>query len=206
METLSVDIDRGKALELYREYRKHAHWSAPIDRECQRAYQLISQGRMVIQALESVKLAGLYTEGEGAGFPKLALCRADALSCSAYISMDGSCEMTADNARMRYSRRGSPWSPINSRSAIAWPADTFPAPVNRRRWRASAMVPLPPLHLRPKRGLENYHTLFEAEWSRTPPSDPLLLRQIGKADMWLVVAHWDLTPVEKAALATRVRA
>ena len=30
------------------------------------------------------------------------------------------------------------------------------------------------------------------------------LRRIGKADLWLVVAQWDLTEVEKAALSTRV--
>ena len=27
MQTLSVDLDRHKARELYREYRKHVHWS-----------------------------------------------------------------------------------------------------------------------------------------------------------------------------------
>ena len=27
---------------------------------------------------------------------------------------------------------------------------------------------------------------------------------IGKTDMWLVLAMWDLTPVERAALSTRI--
>ena len=39
MQTHSIDLDRGKARTLYREYRKHVHWSKPIDRECMRAYQ-----------------------------------------------------------------------------------------------------------------------------------------------------------------------
>ena len=67
-------------------------------------------------------------------------------------------------------------------------------------------APLPgiPLHLRPKRGLENYHILWEAEWERRPPGDPMLLRRIGKSDAWLVVAAWDITPVEQAVLATRM--
>ena len=67
-----------------------------------------------------------------------------------------------------------------------------------------AQLPLIPVHLRPKRGLENYHILWEAEWEPIPPRDPYLLRRIGKADLWLVVAHWDLTEVERAVLATRV--
>jgi hypothetical protein len=32
MQTHVVDIDRHKARELYREYKKHVHWSKPIDR------------------------------------------------------------------------------------------------------------------------------------------------------------------------------
>ena len=61
------------------------HWSTPIDRECQRAYQFLAIGRLVIQALESVKAAGVNTEGEGVGFPRLALCRADAIACVAAL-------------------------------------------------------------------------------------------------------------------------
>jgi hypothetical protein len=68
-----------------------------------------------------------------------------------------------------------------------------------------AIVPLIPAHLGPRRGLANYHILFEAEWTPVPPRDPLLLRRIGKADLWLVVAAWDLTEVERAALAARIR-
>jgi hypothetical protein len=203
MQTLSVDLDRSKARELYRAYKKHQHYSTPIDEECRRAYQLIAQGRLIIRALDSVKAAGVYTEGEGVGLPKLALCRADALSCVGRVSHDGSASMAADDARVRYSRPN--WTPITTRSLINWPEGSFPHVPNRKRWDGVALVPTPPLHLRPKRGLENYSILWEAEWSNTPPGDPFLLRRIGKADLWLVVAHWDLTAVEKAALSTRVR-
>jgi hypothetical protein len=204
MQTLTVALDRGEARRLYREYRKHQHWSRPIDWECQRAYQLIAAGRMIIQAIESVRRAGVKTEGEDAGFPKLALCRADATACTAAFSHDGSLAMTADDYRARYRWRGANNGPIPSPSLVAWAAGSFPRPPGAGRWRAAALVPSPPLHLRPKRGLANYHTLFEAEWTKIPPHDPLLLRRIGKGDLWLVVAQWNLTPVERAALATRI--
>jgi hypothetical protein len=204
MQTLTVALDRGEARRLYREYRKHQHWSRPIDWECQRAYQLIAAGRMIIQAIESVRRAGVKTEGEDAGFPLLALARADATACTAGFSHDGSCTMTADDYRARYRWRGANNGPIPSPSLVAWPAGSFPRPPGAGRWRATALVPSPPLHLRPKRGLANYHTLFEAEWTKIPPHDPLLLRRIGKGDLWLVVAQWALTPVERAALATRI--
>jgi hypothetical protein len=37
-----------------------------------------------------------------------------------------------------------------------------------------------------------------------PPVDPILLWCIGAADLWVVYAAWDLTPVEQGALAARM--
>lgn len=202
MQTLTVALDRTEARRLYREYRKHQHWSAPIDREIQRAYQFLARGLTIIQALASVAAAGVKTEGEDAGFPKLALCRADAIACTAQMSHDGACSMSADDYRARHSRaRG--WEVMQSRNLVAWPAGSFSRPP-AARWRATALVPSAPLHLRPKRGLSNYSILWEAEWTKIPPHDPLLVRRIGKGDLWLVVAAWNLTPVERATLATRI--
>jgi hypothetical protein len=202
MQTAAVTFDRSEARALFREYKKHLHWSAPIDHEIRRTYQFLAQGRVVIQALESVKAAGLYTEGEGVGFPKLALARADALSVTCSMGWHGGCTMTPDDVRSRTRWRDN--AQLNWRTVMAWPDGTFPRNPSAKRTRAIALVPTAPLHLRPKRGLPNYHVLFEAEWTREPPGDPMLLRRIGKADLWLVVASWNLTPVERAALATRL--
>jgi hypothetical protein len=93
-------------------------------------------------------------------------------------------------------------------NTFVFPADSFPLSWDRKhrvsRSDHAAQLPLIPAHLRPQRGLANYHILWEAEWEPLPPRDPYLLRRIGKADLWLVVAHWDLTEVERAALSTRV--
>ena len=204
METSHIEIDRGKARELYREYRRHAHYQQPIDAECMRAYQLLAQGRLVIQALESIKRAGVKTEGVDIGFPKLALCRADAVGCTVRMTHDGSATMHASDTdpRSRGWRQGG--GTIQSRNCFVFPAGTFSAPPRDQRWRGEALVPVPPIHLRPRRALANYHVLWQAEWSRIVPDDPYLLRRIGRADMWLVVAMWELTPVERAALATRI--
>lgn len=202
METATVAFDRSEARALFREYKKHLHWSAPIDHEIRRTYQFIAQGRVVIRALESVKAAGVYTEGEGVGFPKLALTRADATSVTCTMGWQGSCTMTPDDARSRMRWRDG--AQLNWRNVMSWSDGTFPRNPSVKRSRAVALVPSAPLHLRPKRGLPNYHILFEAEWTRQPPGDPMLLRRIGRGDLWLVVASWNLTVLEKAALATRL--
>lgn len=194
MQTERIVVDREKARNLYQDYKKHAHYAEPVDREIQRAYQLIAQGCMVIQAIASIKAAGVFENS----CPKLALIRADAKECNFVRSSEG-----AGIFYMRDAWRAETFN----RERIVLPAGTLPTGKSINRWdHARAIVPLIPLHLRPKRGLQNYHILFEAEWQRVVPRDPMLLRRIGKGDMWLVVAAWDLTEVERTALAARVNA
>lgn len=187
METQQLTVDRVEARRLYRAYKEHTHWSEPIDREIQRTYQLIAQGRMVIQALASIVTAGLNEQG----LPKLAIIRADAKGCWFAGQPNGRGSFSMDN-----------W-PRGARRSILLPAGSF-AGFKENYPRAKAIVPLVPVHLRPKRGIENYHILWEADWEKVPV-DPMLLRRIGKGDLWAVVAAWDLSPVEQAALAGRVR-
>jgi hypothetical protein len=195
MQTEAITIPRADARHLYREYKKHKHYSEPMDDEIRRAYQLLAQGRLIIKAIESVIKAGL----NGEGWPKLALCRADSSACTVGLNHEGGAIMQDD-----FSRRGfRSNSAYHASRVITIPHGSFPRPL-RGNWRAEALLPPIPLHLRPKRGLANYHILWEAEWQRAPPRDPYLLRRIGSADMWLVVAMWNLTEVERAALAARI--
>ena len=194
METQNIVVDRLEARALYRKYREHQHYAKPIDWEIQRTYQLIAQGRLVIKALESIVTAGVGEDG----YPKLAICRADAETCFYQWSTNGS-------ARMAMTQ----WARSNHRRQyIDFPAGSFPQPPkDRSGWsRQQAIVPLVPIDMRPKRGLANYHVLWEAIWRPAPPLDPMLLRRIGEADLWVVLAAWDLTEVERAALAARIHA
>jgi hypothetical protein len=194
ISTETVTVDRVEARALYRKYREHQHYSTPIDHEIQRTYQLIAQGRVVIKALASIAAAGLGADG----LPKLAIIRADATHCFVWLHRDGS-------ARFSMSQRS---CDRHTRTFVETPAGSF-TPEPPSRWGGNAhraQVPLVPVHLRPKRGLANYHILFEAEWSPVPPKDPLLLRRIGQADLWIVLAAWDLTEIERAVLAGRITA
>lgn len=196
MDTVRVTVDQAEARRLYRKYKEHRAYSQPIDWEIQRAYQLLAQGNVVIRAIESVKLAGLHAEGPNVGLPKLALCRADATTCFYHSEQNGA-------GIFRMSNGWGEGHHVRRRTVL--PQGTFPTQRERNRWSAAeARLPLIPVHLRPRRALESYHILWEAEWTKIPPRDPYLLRRIGKADLWLVVAHWDLTEVERGALATRV--
>lgn len=192
MHTESIELDRQAARALWRDYRKHQHWSRPIDDEVARTYHALAQGKVVIKALDSLVAAGLNDDG----LPKLAIVRADAENCWLEGTADGKA-VFAMNEQVVWS-----WNEkAYARQRINLPKGSF---AFTKRRHAKAVVPTIPLPLRPKRGLENYHILFEAEWTPVPPRDPMLLRRVGKADMWIVCAAWELTEVERTALAARI--
>jgi hypothetical protein len=56
-----------------------------------------------------------------------------------------------------------------------------------------------PLQHRPDGKLSDHHVLFEAEWRRLPAADPMLLKRID-GPLFVVLAAWDLTPLEQAVL------
>jgi hypothetical protein len=197
MQTESVIMGRSEARDLYRKYKEHKHYSTPIDREVMRAYQLLAQGRLVIKALESIKQAGLNAEG----FPKLAIAPADAPHAACRVYANGSaCLDARKNGRYRSLHAE---QIVAERAFLMFPRGSFKPQRDGWNWDARAQVPLVPVRHRPARGLANYHVLWEAEWTKIPPCDPML-RRIGKADLWAVLAMWDLSEVERAALSTRV--
>lgn len=195
MDVTKIGIDREQAKELYQAYKAHQQYGDELDREIQRTYRLISQGRVIIQALESIKHAGLNEQG----LPNLAIGRADLPHIRLTLDADGSAVMESEHSRGAWRNR----TPTATR--IIFQAGSFAGPRPHARG-AKAVLPIIPIHLRPKQAISAYHVLWEAEWTPVPPRDPYLLRRVGKGDLWLVCAAWDLTEVERAAMATRISA
>lgn len=195
METSRIELSRGEATTLYRQYLTHREYQTPADHETQRIYHAISQGKVVIRAISSIIEAGLNAEG----LPKLALAPADSKFCHLRLFPDGSGLMAGSDTAAWATRR----SKTRTVEFLAGSFPTYPRTQPNRSGKARMPI-IPPMH-RPKRGLENYHVLWEAEWEPTPPRDPLLLRRVGSSDAWMVLAAWDLTEVERAVMATRMR-
>lgn len=190
MKVEQLQVDPSRARELWQKYQSHVHRMTDADVEIAAIYKRIAQGKTVIRALESIRVAGL----DESGLPKLAIARAD--QSRAYIAAREN-EAVFSPDRSYWERRN------ESRSkTIRVPWEGFKTP--QGRWHAEATVPLIPIHLRPRRGLQNYHILWEAEWTKRYPVDPYLLRRFG-GDAWLVVAAWDLTDVERAVMSSRLR-
>lgn len=184
-----TQVDRDQARELWQKYQTHKHYQTPADAEIAAIYKRIAQGKTVIRALESIKAAGLGEDG----CPKLAIARADVLECFW-------------DPRANECTFGERWPRSRSRKTVRmdWPNLNELRRGFTQRYNYAATVPIIPIHLRPKRGLANYHILWEAEWTKRYPVDPYLLRRFG-GDAWLVVAAWDLTDVERAVMSSRLQ-
>lgn len=179
MEVAKVNIDREQARELWRKYHEHVHYQQPLDAGIQKIYQQIARGREVIQARASILAAGIDESMR----PRLAIARADLE------------RVYFDPHHRHFAPRN--WMHRNAArsSVVSLGRGSFAGLDLRSGW---AQVPLVPVHVRPRRGIANYHILFEADWT-APPIDPYLLRHLA-GDAWLVVAAWNLTAVERAAM------
>lgn len=185
METAQIEMDRDAAKRALAEYRQHRERASNQDLAIMRAYRAIAKGKVVIDPFQSIRQAGLDEDGR----PLLAFARADWKHCDCAIWRSGECEF-----RRAVRRPGWGWS---NGGGISY---TVKIPnISNQTPNGRAMVPMVPLNLRPKASnLSSYHILWEADW-KDAPIDPLLLRKLT-GNLYVVVAAWDLTPVERAAM------
>lgn len=200
------DISRMDALSAFREYRRAVVEETDRQRKREyeaitRGYKAIAKGLQVIDLHKVMQAAGLQPDTY---YPKLAVCRADAERCHVHMF---------DNGRAVFSTEPYNWRQPAKPKCVTVPAGTFEsyrAPgwdnaTRPQRWSelVSALVPMIPPHLKPKRALGTYHILWDAVWTKQPPVDPLLLKHCGGA-LYAIVAAWDLTPLEQAVMRGRL--
>lgn len=186
--TITMEPERAKEeFEAYRAAVKERHNAE--DEAIMRGYKELAAGRQVLNLHDVMRSVGVDEKNQ----PKLAICRSDAKWCfyDRYNEQPTFCVNDwwyRTMARTKY---------------VQLPRQMFPALIGKT-WgqKLQAMVPPIPPGLRPKFNLANYHTLWEAEWQRVPPVDPMLLKHLGGA-LYAVLAAWDLTELERSVLAGR---
>ena len=177
MNVTTITMPKAEALAAYRTYREHAKTNQ--DRAIATGYRAIARGKAIINAREAIIKAGF----DALCRPLLAIARADRQIQSCQVA-----------SREVYFRDAPEWQ-------FTLPEDRY----TRERWiRYTAQVPLIPCHLRPaEKQLRNYWILWEADWNAAP-RDPLLLKKLS-GDLYVVLAAWDLTELERAAMGRIAR-
>ncbi len=167
-------------------------------------YKAIAAGQSVVDLHRVMNVSGLQHDTL---YPRLAICNAAARRCFVEMHNNGSASFHANSSDTR-GKRTCVRLPIGTFQTFIWgtlPSGGYGYRNRPSDWktRASATVPLIPAGLRPQTSLNNYDIIWDAVWSPEPPSDPLLLRHLAGA-LYAVVAHWDLSPLERAVLRGRI--
>ena len=161
------------------------------------AYKALAKRRTVIDLVKTIQQTGTF----GNDLPHLALARADGAGERLW------CQRRSDGSLIFDWKDHGRWARKNSASRVTLPR-VLPAKswIGRdgesRVWdiEGTAIIPtIPPVHRPRISSLPAYWILFEAEWSRVAPRDPLLLKPLGEF-LYAVVAHWNLSPIERAVL------
>lgn len=195
VESAVMTIPWHQAYTQYEAYRKVVK-EQPLkatrdDVSLYRALWQIKRGQKVIDLNRAIGMAARDSQGR----PKLAIARAD----WPHVYCDGSNEFFQFSTRTSHS-----WG-RKAAGEVRVPLSAFVSqqvPRDPSQIRCRAQVPLIPPSHRPDAALDNYHILFEAEWGNVSP-DPMLLRYID-GPFYVVLATWDLTPLEQAVLRQRL--
>lgn len=191
MQVATINETRWQAREKYAEYLRGVKERLSDELEAiKNGYRELSRGRQVLDLVATMQQAGVDEQQR----PRLAIVRADAQLCwYGWRNVRGEEPWKATRPTFSMSRD---WKPAKSR-CVQLPRETLPEP--RRTCRA--IVPTIPPRLMPAGKLSNFHILWEAEWENVP-IDPMLLKHLGKS-LYVVLATWDLTPLEQAVLRDR---
>ncbi len=192
-----------QAKKKFLEYRRAVDSLAgtPEDAELMIAYRQLGMGRTVISLHKAMQGAGVDSDGR----PVLAVANATA-RWTWFIWNAGDMHESRGDWIHEASAFVSDWDPnplgclgsmyrSTKTGTFRLPRDYFPLCLKDD---IRARVPLVPPAIRPKGCLENYVILWEANWEEAP-ADPYLLRRVTH-DLFVVLAQWDLTEVERTVL------
>jgi hypothetical protein len=195
MNVATIEMPVDEAREKLREYRLGLKGREPTneDRGIVTGLKAIAAGRKLIDILQVFR----NCPADRLGRPALAIARAHWRNVWLRRFHNGSAQFgESANAIAGWGR------PARHRF-FKLPDGTIQETQRKGSGDLKAIVPLIPPNLRPATAIESYCILFEAEWEPVPPIDPMLIRHLH-GSLYAVLAHWDLTPLERAVLAGRL--
>jgi hypothetical protein len=160
-------------------------------------YKALADGKDVLDLFQVFRDMPADVQGR----PRLAVARAHWSHVAVRRESDG-------RATWVQLERFADWADFYGRLAwhrrIRFPVGTLHAsarPATTSSRDLSAIVPSIPPPVRPPRALHRYTILWEADW-QVAPVDPLLLRHLA-GPLYVMLASWDLTELERSILAAR---
>lgn len=192
---------RSTAKVKWREYRTALRENKNQDyKDLTKAYNQLKGGRKLVDIFKAIQKGGI---DENTYHPKLAIAQAKCTKVLCKYRQQGSVDYinTYKTKLWRWNVRKEDISLSNCLPAI--PKEKF---VNQWQsdFQLEAPVPIIPAKVMPKILTDDYYVLWEVdEWKLIPPTDPYLLKRITKT-LFVVLAGWNLTPLEKSVMHGRM--
>lgn len=193
MNLKTIHIDKKTALEKWRDYKRayNIH-RKPIDLDMRKIYNQAKLGRQIVDIVEVIKAAGtrrIEESGVLKSFhPNFAIARADTQKVFCRYYSNG--KITFQSERL--------WQ--KDTKAILLPIDTLPRLSGISEISIEAAVPkIPTTVWRGKISKDHYILWHVDKWDMSPSADPVLLKRITKT-LFVVLAVWDLDPLELAVM------
>jgi hypothetical protein len=188
VESATMTLPRGQAREHYKNYRAavKADKATRDDLMLYRAYRALVRGQKLIDINAAIGVGGIDAHGR----PRLAICRADAAQVFLNVWGDG-----AHFASSQFRHRPA--------TDVTVPATAFLARPGIGATGQAALPSIPPQYRPDPATLADHHLLWEAEWRPVPPGDPMLLKHVD-GPFYVVLAAWDMTPLEQAVMRLRL--
>ncbi len=170
----------------------------PIYKDLAAVYNQIKGGRKIIDIGKTISKAGLHPK---TNHPRLAIAQAVSKKVFCTLHQSGS---------VSFSNKSGRWgSPEVLRDDVLCSGayeqqDWLKGNPYYSRINLSAPVPMIPPQFYPPKMTKDYYVLWEVDvWKMEPPTDPYLLKRITN-NLFVVLAGWDLTPLEKAVMKGRL--
>jgi len=201
MNVPTIQMPKKDALKKLAGYRHQLHLRADAEYEAAaKGYAALAKGAVLLD------LAEVFAEcpRDHKERPMLAIARADRRQVQFNWSGPGTYVFDTTG---RWSGRGHRMLIVRVPSGA--PRDRQRQP-NDWEGRGHALVPMVPADVRPRHALNKCHVLWEVpEWADNRigavPHDPYLLQHLA-GSLWVVLAEWDLTPLEQAITRGRIDA
>ena len=157
-----------------------------------RCYNQLKNGRKLVDVFKAIKKGGLNEHYE----PRIAIAPAD----SEHIYF----HRREAETWGAFSTTNSTWRMRQHARVVGLPEGTFTAKEGGYSDTLEAPVPIIPALYRPSPITKEHFVLWEVEaWENVPPSDPWLLKRLTE-NLFVVLAGWDLTDLEKSVMAGRI--
>ena len=151
-----------QAWQAYRAAIKLRHTKE--DEILMRGYKHLAQDKKILDLFEVMKKAGV----DSLDRPQLAIARASWEKCWLYKSAGA-----VTFSKNRFTRS----NVIHNRVDLP---DAVLSHSGGAIYNLFARVPMIPPQFKPFGSLDNYHILWDAQWEQETPSDPILLRHLGR--------------------------